>query len=232
MNDTSNSGIYVFEGPSRGQAIPTHRESVAAFLAPTPRGPINRPVEVHSMEDFLRNFSTPGFHCRLEFILRQYFANGGERAYVVRVSGDRTRKHIDLPGRAGPLLLQAQNPGRLECIRASVDYDGIPASDIHRFNLTVQRLRSTETPLVDEQEIYLNISTDPDEEDFIGYALEQSLLVRLHGVVPELRPEPSLDAMVAGGVCYVDGVSDGQIGGMPSDYDLIGSESEGTGLIA
>ena len=94
--DTSASGIHVVEGLSRGQAIPVDGDSVTAFVGPTPRGPVDHAVKIDGPGDFLKNFGVPECHCRLEFSVRQFFANGGRNAVVVRVSGTSVCHRIRL----------------------------------------------------------------------------------------------------------------------------------------
>ena len=112
--DTSASGIHVVEGLSRGQPIPVDGDSVTAFVGPTPRGPVDRPVAVASADEFSRIFDVPGNTCRLGQILRDFFAAGGTNAVIVRISGTSERARMYLPGPAGDLVLEARNPGAAE----------------------------------------------------------------------------------------------------------------------
>jgi hypothetical protein len=228
--DEGRRGISVVEIPSRGQHIPVSRESVAAFIGPAPRGPVNIPVAVRSLEEFLARFGVPGYLSRMEFLLYQFFENGGTLAVVVRVCRSGHRNRIRLPGPAGDLVLEAANPGPLEHLRAAVDYDGIAAGERSRFNLVVHRCRSPAQPLVEEQELYRGVSVAPDAADFIGDALAGSALVRLAAPPPAARPAGT-DAAGAG-VRYVYSRSDWQGDNTPTDYDLIGSREESTGLFA
>ena len=95
--DTGSSGIYVMEGPARGQPIPVDSDFVTAFVGPAPRGPVDHAVPVASLDEFLKVFGVPDFHCRMEFAIRQFFTNGGRQAVVVRVSGTDSRNRIHLP---------------------------------------------------------------------------------------------------------------------------------------
>ena len=181
MTDSSNSGIYVVEGLARGQAIPVEGESVTAFVGPAPRGPVDRAVRVAHPGEFQKIFGIPECHCRMEFAVRQFFANGGTNAVVVRISGTTARNQIRLPGDSGTLVLEARNPGPLETLRASVDYDDIDSgSDSEtadkRFNIILQRLRTPGSAWIDAQEYYRNVSIDPNSRDYIGYVLSQSEL--------------------------------------------------------
>jgi hypothetical protein len=229
--EASRSGISVVEIPPRGQVIPAEREGIAAFIGPAPRGPVNIPVAVRSLEEFLARFGVPGYLSRMEFLLYQFFENGGTQAIVVRVCRSAQRTRIVLPGPAGDLVLEAANPGPLESLRASVDYEGVPAADGQRFNLVVHRCRSPSQPLVEEQEIYPAVTVRPEGPDFLGDALARSALVRIAGPVPRERPTRTVgDAGYT--VNYVYSRSDWQGDNTPTDYDLIGSREEATGLFA
>ena len=93
-SDANNSGIYIFEGPARGQPIPVSGDSVTAFVGPAPRGPVDHAVAIDSPADFQKTFVVPDYLYRLEYAARQLFANGVSNDAVVRVSGssdsDRT----------------------------------------------------------------------------------------------------------------------------------------------
>lgn len=231
-SDTGNSGIYVFEGPARGQPIPVDADSVTAFVGPAPRGPVDHAVVIESQDEFLKSFGAPECHCRMEFTVRQFFANGGRNAVVVRVSGTTARNRIYLPADEGKLILEARNPGPLEHLRASVDYDGIESEDPEAFNLIIQRLRSAGSAWIDEQEYYRNVTMDSASRDFIGYVLSQSDLVTVAGNPPETRPHATYKACTMRQAGYVDAVTERADNAPPSDYDLIGSASQGTGLNA
>ena len=231
LSDSSNSGIFVVEGLSREQGIPIDRATTVAFVGPTPRGPIDRPLELTSADDFLKNFAAPGQRCRLELAVQQYFACGGQNALVVRVSATRNRNLIELPGPGGPLVLQAINPGPCEYLRASIDYDGTTEADANSFNMVVQRLRSPIEQFIYEQEIYSGISFDENSDQFVGHALMQSDLVTPLEPIPAARPAETVSSNSIRSVTYIDCRSGGRPAS-PSDYDLIGSATEGTGLFA
>ena len=55
-SDTNNSGIYVIEGPARGQSIAVSGDSVTAFVGPAPRGPVDHAVTIENPEDFQKVF--------------------------------------------------------------------------------------------------------------------------------------------------------------------------------
>ncbi|MGI9291526.1 MAG: hypothetical protein ACR2QG_09670 [Gammaproteobacteria bacterium] len=229
--DTSNSGIYVVEGPERGQDIPVSADSVTAFVGPAPRGPIDHAVPVSSPEEFQKIFGAPECHCRLEYSVRQFFANGGTKAVIVRVSGTSVRNRIHLSAGDEGLTLEARNPGPLEHLRASIDFDGID-EESNLFNLTVQRLRSAGSAWIDAQEYYRALSVDVGSRDYVGYILSQSDLVTLYGETPSVRPDATYKALTAKQSGYVDTLAECVNSPPPSDYDLVGSAAKGTGLSA
>ncbi|MEO8443447.1 MAG: hypothetical protein ABI567_00380 [Gammaproteobacteria bacterium] len=232
MPELSGAGIRVIESPAGEEPIPLRRETVCAFVGPAPRGPANIPVVIESVEQFRRRFGSPAERSRLEWILGQFFDNGGRQAVVVRVPRAGSANRLTLPGPGGTLDLDAVNPGPHEYLRAAVDCDGIPADDLWRFNLTVQRVRSLANPLVEEQEIFRRVTVVPDDENFIGDVLAASGLVRLCGEVPGARPLITPGAPGAGLAGYVQASSDRRHAAPPSDYDLIGSVDESTGIHA
>ena len=156
----------------------------------------------------------------------------GRQAIVVRVPRSGGGNRITLPGPGGTLDLDAVNPGPLEYLRAAVDYDGIPPSDLWRFNLSVQRIRSPANPLVEEQENWRAVTVVPDDEGYIGDVLAGSSLVRLHGEPPRARPYVTPGAAGIGPIGYVHGRGNWRSAAPPSDYDLIGSADDATGIHA
>ena len=232
MSDIGSSGIFVVESLAQGEAIPADRGTVTAFVGPTPRGPVDRPIEINGIDEFRKYFGFPGYHCRMEQAVQQFLGNGGRSVCVVRVSGTMARNRICLPGEQGTLILHALSPGPLEILRASVDYDAIPEDDLSRFNLVIQRLRSSAAPLIEQQEIYRGVSVNSDDERYVGYALARSELVHIWEQLPLQRPSPTVSTDALGAVTYISCEIDDRPVPAPSDYDLVGSQGDGTGLFA
>lgn len=222
----------MLEEPARGQRVAVRRESVVAFVGSSPRGPVGIPVAVRGVDEFRRRFGSPGYRSRIQEILAQFFDNGGTSAIIVRVSASERRHRIVMPGTGGDLALQAVNPGSQECLRASVDYDGIPVDDTGRFNLVIHRLPSRDKPIVEQQEIYRAVSVDPGDPDFVVHALSGSELARVAGPVPLTRPEITRYAGGDGGASYEYADDDWHDQLTLTDYDLIGCDTEGTGVFA
>lgn len=218
--------------PSGAGKFSVGGESVTAFIGPAPRGPVDFAVAISSADEFDKRFGVPDYHCRMAAAVRQFFVNGGRNAVVVRVCSSRQYNRISLPAGDGCLQLQARNPGPLEFLRASVDYDGIAPDRARSFNLVVQRLRCADSAWIDEQEYYRGITVDPDSRDSVARILVQSALVRVRGALPAQRPEATIKPGSLREAGYIGAVALSVSNTAPDDYDLIGCSEAGTGLNA
>lgn len=231
LSESIATGLIVLESPAREDDIPLRRPLVTAFVGPAPRGPVHQPVALRSVAEFRHRFGSPVERSRMELMLEQYFSNGGVEALVVRVPRSGGRSRVVLPGAGGPLRLQAVNPGPLEYVRVSVDHDGLHR-DPDAFNLTIQRILSPATPLVEEQEVWRGLSVDPDSDRFVGILLEGSILLRVEGEVPGHRPDLTPGRPGVAPIGYVEAEGSWQHSQPPTDYDLVGSARDCTGIHA
>jgi uncharacterized protein len=211
--------------------IPLVRRTVTAFIGRTERGPINEPVVLEGFDQFRAAF---GGHCSFSFVshaIQHYFMHGGQTALVVRVANRATRARIEVPADGQFLHLQARHPGAHEFLRVSVDYDRVQDSP-ERFNLVVQRLRGPGTALIADQEIHTGISMRHSDQRFVVDALQDSKLVRLSGPLPGNRPNATLPSFSGQPIPYIPMAAPGTDGDELTDYDVIGSNRDGTGLFA
>jgi phage tail sheath protein FI len=224
-------GLELARGAT-GQAIERLPTAVTAFVGRTLKGPLQRPVAVSSFAEYQQVFGGLWQPSTLSYAVEQYFDSGGRRALIVRVANGARPPTVTLPAGTEALRLAGVHPGSREYLRASVDYDGIPADDGERFNLVVQRVRSAGSELIEDQEIYRRVSLRRPSARFIGDLLPQSRLVRALEPLPAQRPERSSPGPGGGAVGYACSNPDGDDGGSLTDYDLIGSAAEGKGLFA
>ena len=213
------------------EVIPIVAPTVVAFIGRAERGPLNEPVVIKSFEQFSRVF---GGHVSFSFVslaVQHFFWHGGEAAIVVRVANRATRAALELPAGREVLRLQARQPGSREHLRVSVDYDRVERTP-DKFNLVVQRVGRPGSQLVDDQEVFDGLSMDPTDERFIVDALHGSELVRLVGPLPSYRPAPTRASNPGQPIPYISLKQAGSDGEELTDYDIIGSNAEGTGLFA
>ncbi len=78
-------GVFLEEVATGVRSIEGVATSVAAFVGTFPQGPLDRPVQVLSLADFVRVFGDPDEACAACDSVRRFFLNGGTAAYVVRV---------------------------------------------------------------------------------------------------------------------------------------------------
>jgi len=227
VRDNLTPGIQVAEQGGAEQPIERVPTSIAAFVGRTLRGPVNHPVAVASFHDYQAVFGGLWQPSPLSYAVEQFFENGGRNALIVRVVNGGRPPTLALPGPAGALTLTALCPGTREFLRAAVDYDGIPDGDTEQFNLTLQRVRAPGSEHVEDQEIFRRLSMRAESPRSIAATLIESNLARPTGVIPDQRPHTT-----ARGDGYVRSNPDGDDGGPITDYDLIGSANDATGIFA
>ena len=108
-------GIYVEEVPSGVRAIVGVSTAETAFVDFFPRGPADRAQRITSFGDFERIFGGLDARSEASYAIRQYYLNGGQVAWVVRISaGDPDTAAVTLTGGSPPqdtLTVSASSPG-------------------------------------------------------------------------------------------------------------------------
>jgi uncharacterized protein len=225
-----NIGIQVAEERGPDHAIARLGTARTAFVGRTLRGPVNHPMLISSFTEFQHMFGGLWQPSPLGYAVEQYFDNGGREALIVRIVNGARSATLTLRAGPGSLTLGAVRPGTREFLRVSVDYDNVQSD--HEFNLTVQRVRAQGTALVEDQEIFRKLSPQPGSPGYLPLAIAESALIRVAGELPAQRPDRTVDAVSGLATGYVNSNSDGDDGAPLTDYDLIGRQSDRTGLFA
>jgi len=216
--------------------IARHGGATTAFVGRALRGPVNQPVHIASFAEFQQEFGGLWQPSTLSYAVEQFFEQGGRHAVVVRVVNGGAPPTIALPCGSETLALQALAPGTREFLRAAVDYDNLGATeDEHArdsFNLVVQRVRAPGSERIEVQETFRRVSVDPGTQRYVANVLLESKLVRVRGAVPKQRPEPTFQPGARHLVGYALSSNDGDDGLPLTDYDIIGSAKDRTGLFA
>lgn len=232
MAERRVSGIEIAEQSGADHAIDRVPTGVAAFCGRTLKGPLNRPISVTSFAEYTQHFGGLWQPSTLSYAVEQFFENGGREAYIVRVANSARAPTLTLPAGKGRLQLVALNPGSREYLRASVDYDGIEENEPDRFNLVLQRVRAANSELIEEQEIFRRLSVLEESGRSVASILLDSRLARVVGEMPAERPDRSVRNLESPIVGYIGSNTDGDDGAPLTDYDIIGSATEGTGIFA
>ena len=232
MEDSNSEGDQRVSGSSSqidSPSIARSPRAVAAFVGRTERGPVNEPTLVNSYNHFRVVFGGHAPFSHLSHVVQHFFLHGGKNAVVVRVVNRANRALIRIPAADEFLEIAARQPGSREFLRASVDYDGVESSR-ERFNLIVQRVSRLGSALVEDQEIFAGISVRETDVRYAGKVLAKSRLVSLRGDVPEQRPNATSPENPGDPVRYLEIGVRGSDGSELSDYDIIGSDRDHSGL--
>lgn len=119
----SYPGVYIQELPSGSHTITGVATSITAFVGRAMRGPLNKAISINSLADYERTFGGLDRLSPMSFAVRDFYANGGSRAVIVRLyrrltAGDTPTALINVvtdppePALPVPLFdLVAANPG-------------------------------------------------------------------------------------------------------------------------
>jgi len=192
MVQVSFPGVYVREVPSGVRTITGVATSIAAFVGMTRRGPMKLPTRILSFTDYDRIFSTDTSLGETTDQVRQFFQNGGQQAFIVRVA-DSSAAPATLPVRnvAGTpvLTLTASSDGTDGAqLRAAIDYNS--ANPERTFNLTIYReiLDASGNASVQDTELFKDVSMDSADGRFVEKVVAQGSALATATVATGLTP--------------------------------------------
>src|SRR5215813_6239870 len=81
-------GVYIEEISSGVHTITGVATSIATFVGWAAQGPTDKAVLVQSWSDFANQFGGLDSRSYLGYAVNQFFANGGQQAYIVRLVSD------------------------------------------------------------------------------------------------------------------------------------------------
>jgi len=217
-------GVYVEELPSGVHTIIGASTSETAFIDYFPRGPVGKAVRITNFNEFERQFGGLNAHSEASYAIMQYFLNGGQIAWVVRVTaGSATAAEKNI---GGNLTVTAANPGDWgNKLGVSINYTTHPLGDEKLFNLIVGEVVTVKennqpVPKLVPSETHQNLSTDPNSPNYaideVNHASELVRLSKTDGITQP--PEVTL-------LKLEDGI-EGTDGDVPPDAD--GNSSTGT----
>jgi phage tail sheath protein FI len=95
-------GVYIEELPSGVHTITGVATSIAAFVGWAAKGPTDRATLILSWSDFERQFGGLDSRSPLGYSVNQFFLNGGQQAYIVRLVDSATAKTAKVTIGAAP----------------------------------------------------------------------------------------------------------------------------------
>jgi Bacteriophage tail sheath protein len=214
-------GVYIQEIPSAVHTITGVATSIAAFVGWAPEGPTDKAVLVQSYSDFANQFGGVDSRSLLGYSVNQFFGNGGNQAYIVRLTDGVVAGKVDVPAAGGGTAFTATAvDGGLWAGTYGVRILVNPV-DGTRFSLLVVNTPTTTQEIVVENFSNLSmLGNDPQGRSVASVINDPnsgSQLIGISnvntgaGVQPEPNPPPTTP------------------GGLPKPYMLIGA-SDGTVL--
>ncbi len=179
----SYPGVYIQEIPSGVRAITGVSTSIALFMGRTRRGRLNVPARVLSFAAYQRNFGADTVISEMTEQVRQFFLNGGQQAFIMRIAEGTTaqpaRVTLKNPAGADALTLEAKDAGvDGNMLRAKVDYS--TPNPESTFNLRVFRevINAFGEVEVEASETFSNLSMNKDDGRYVQTIVnQQSALV-------------------------------------------------------
>jgi len=240
MGGYTYPGVYVEEIASGVHTISGVATSIAAFVGWAAQGPTNQATLVQSWTDFQTQFGGLDSRSRLGYAVNQFFANGGQQAYIVRVVWDGTLKPATGTPTAcatatatvgGTLTLWANSPG-IWGNNLQITVTPQTATPT-RFSLTVEQLVSGSTVVL---ESFFNLSASSTDPEYVVTVIDNdsgyiSFVDPATGVAPSSisgAPTAASGVALAGGL---DGSTlnplDGVLGDGNFEIALTGSPTAG-----
>ncbi|WP_437674845.1 phage tail sheath family protein [Sorangium sp. So ce131] len=168
----SYPGVYIEELPSGVRTITGVATSITAFVGWAAKGPVDKAELVLSWPDFERKFGGLNPQSYLGYAVYHFFANGGQRAYIVRLAASGLAAADNAQAGAvtldGKLTVTAKNPGAWANDYAIVTKK--QANDQARFQLKVVSLKEDKKGVT--VEVFENLSMKPTDKRFVTNVLK------------------------------------------------------------
>jgi len=170
-------GVYIEEVPSGVRTITAVSTSVTAFIGAAKRGPVDKATHILSFSDYERRFGGLDAGSEMSYAVRQFFANGGADAWVVRVAKNANPATLTLQNGDGDdvLELTALDKGASgNFIEVRVDFQ--TARPTSNFNLTLN-YADPDVPGDRRSETYQNLSMNSADARYMEDLVKSSELV-------------------------------------------------------
>ena len=115
----TTAGVYVREVSPGVRPIAGRQTGVAAIVGAFPRGPVDRAMRITSAAELTETFAAVGADLEAALAARQFFANGGRTAWIVRTKSGR--RHKGAPPRADDVVGRADRGTGLHALPETAD---------------------------------------------------------------------------------------------------------------
>ncbi len=207
----THPGVYIQEVPSGVRTLAAVATSITAFVGRTPVGVVEEPTTCFSFGEFSRRFGGLAADFPLSYAVRDFFANGGTQALIVRLYREGGSDGHARVAVGGNLNLVASNPGAWgNALRATVSYAPATPAD-------TEALEAIAGPLGLEPADFFDLAVEDTArgtvETFRNVSVAEtagarrvdrrlaasSNLVRVEGALPGARPAEEANVEATGG---------------------------------
>lgn len=212
----SYPGVYIEEIPSGVRTITGVATSITAFVGWAPKGPTDRAELVLSWSDFERKFGGLDARSYLGHAVYHFFANGGQRAYIIRLVTTGSSTATDNAAAAavtldGKLTVTAKNPGEWANDYAIVTKKR--ADDTTRFLLKVANVKQDTKGITTE--VFENLSMKATDPRYVVNVLKNESNLISAAVVGAATDPPADTVIPSSGVipasAKLSGGGDGKV---------------------
>jgi len=155
-------GVTVYELPSNVHTITGVSTSLTAFVGIAPTGPVNVLTRIQSFAEYTTTFGSVDPSCEMSYAVMQYFLNGGQDSWVIRVAPGATTATLAIQDNFGNPALDftAVNGGFAgNGLAVVIDW---PSADPNRFTVTLTSMPDANGNTTVEQYGGLSMNaTDP-----------------------------------------------------------------------
>jgi phage tail sheath protein FI len=184
-------GVYIEEIPRGVHTITGVATSITAFAGWAPQGPVIEAVLVESWSDFARQFGGLSSGNYLGYAVNQFFANGGQQAYIVRLVASNadtpgaTKFAATAKGVIGTFTLFATSPGQWgNNLKITITPSTL---DPTRFSMLVQLVSGGQTKTLEN---FSNLSVSSTDAQYAVSVID-SVSSYITFIDPTVSPPPT-----------------------------------------